>query len=152
YLSHAGLKPEAELVPIYARHQVVVSDDALSLARDAFQRAAADSEDRRAARILLDFVVDTRAQRALAKSEEQEISWENSAIVKLSDGRTIPYARAAIEISNTSDRRERHAMDSARASVVKAELAPLRLERFQREIDVMGALDIAPSYNATFEA
>jgi hypothetical protein len=147
YLAHAGFKSEAELVPIYARHAAVVSDDALALARDQFQ-ANSDS----AARILLDFVVDTRAARALAPNDEREIAWESSAIVRLPDGRTIPYQRAAIEIGNTTDRRERLALDTARATLVKAELAPLRLERFQREIDLVGGMEIADNYNATFEA
>lgn len=152
YLSHAGLKPDAELVPIYARHAAVVSDNALALARDEYRRAAKDSEDQRAARILLDFVVDTRAQRALAPSEEREIAWESTAMVQLGDGRAIPYARTAIEIGNATDRRERSALDMARATLVEAELAPMRLERFQREIDLMAGMEIAPSYNATFEA
>jgi Peptidase family M3 len=152
YLAHAGFKPDAELVPIYARHATVVSADALSFAREAFQRSRDGTEDQRGARILLDFVVDTRAQRALAPHEEREIAWESSAIVRLADGRTVPYARAAIEIGNTADRRERSALDTARAALVEAELAPLRLERFQREIDLTAEMDIAPGYNATFEA
>jgi hypothetical protein len=147
YLSHAGFKPEAELVPIYARHSAVVSDDALSLARDQF-RVAADG----ASRILLDFVVDTRAQRSLAHSEEREIAWESTAMVQLADGRAIPYQRTAIEIGNATDRRERSALETARAALVEAELAPMRLERLQREIDLMAGMEIAPSYNATFEA
>jgi hypothetical protein len=152
YLSHAGLKPDAELVPIYARHAAVVSDDALALARDDYRRAAEGSEDRRRARILLDFVVDTRAQRALAANEEREIAWESTAMVRLGDGRAIPYARAAIEIGNSTDRRERSALESARAALVQAELAPMRLERLQREVDLMAGMEIGPNYNATFEA
>ncbi len=147
YLSHAGFKSDAELVPIYARHAAVVSDDALSLARDQFQ-GQSDS----AARILLDFVVDARAQRALAPNEEREIAWESTAQVRLGDGRSVSYQRAEIEIGNTADRRERLALDTARAALVEAELAPLRLERFQREVDLVGAMEIAPDYNATFEA
>ena len=147
YLSHAGFKAGAELVPIYARHAAVVSDDALALARDQF-RAQSDG----AARILLDFVVDTRAQRTLAALEEREIAWESTAMVQLSDGRAMSYQRTAIEIGNTADRRERAAIDAARAELVQAELAPLRLERFQREIDLVLGMEIAPSYNATFEA
>jgi hypothetical protein len=147
YLSHAGFKPEAELVPIYARHSAVVSDDALALARDRF-RTAADG----ASRILLDFVVDTRAQRALAESEEREIAWESTAVVRLGDGRAIPYQRTAIEIGNSTDRHEREALDRARATLVETELAPLRRERLQREIDLVAGMEIAPSYNATFEA
>src|SRR5215472_7511075 len=96
YLAHAGLKPNAELVPIYARHAAVVSDDALALARDAYRGAAEPSEAHRQARILLDLVVDTRAQRALAPIEEREIAWESTAMVRLADGRAIPYQRTAI--------------------------------------------------------
>ncbi|HZS58742.1 MAG TPA: hypothetical protein VFA43_05695 [Gemmatimonadaceae bacterium] len=147
YLAHAGFKSDAELVPIYERHAVVVSDDALALAREHFQ-ATSDS----ASRILLDFVVDTRAARALATNDEREIAWESTAMVQLGDGRAIPYARASIEIGNLTDRRERAALDTARAKLVQAELAPMRLERLQREVDLMAGMEIGPSYNATFEA
>jgi hypothetical protein len=43
-------------------------------------------------------------------------------------------------------------IERARARVVDAELAPLRRERFQREKELIEAMEIAPTFNATFEA
>ncbi len=57
----------------------------------------------------------------------------------------------AIEIGNTTDRAERHAIDAARAKLVDAELAPIRRERFQLEREITEQLGLAADYNATFE-
>ena len=92
-----------------------------------------------------------QSARALASLDEREISWEGSAVVRLADGRQLEYQRVAIELANTADMHERHAIDTARAALVQRELAPLRLERFQRERDITEELGIADGYNATFE-
>jgi hypothetical protein len=152
YEAQAGLKPSAELQPIYARHPEVLSDDALAMTRELFRDAAPGSEESRAARLLLDWEADTHVSRALAPLDEREITWESQAMVPLPDGRRIPYQRMAIEIANTTDRRERLMLEGARAKVVGAELAPLRRERFERERELVDTLEIAPSYNATFTA
>ncbi|HEY5086848.1 MAG TPA: hypothetical protein VII66_05735, partial [Gemmatimonadaceae bacterium] len=86
-----------------------------------------------------------------ADLDEREITLENEAMVRVADGRVIPYQRAAIEIANSRHAAEREAIDVARARVVEDAFAPLRLERLHRERDAVEALDIAPGYNATFE-
>jgi hypothetical protein len=63
----------------------------------------------------------------------------------------MPYQRAAIEIANSADRAERIMIDTARAALVARELAPIRRERFERERDVVAALDVAPSYIEAIE-
>jgi hypothetical protein len=152
YEAHAGLKPTAELQAIYARHAAILGPDALALVRAEFQDSAPGSEARRAARLLLDWQVESQSGRVLAAHDEREIAWEGSALVTLPDGRSIPYQRAAIEISNARTRAERLELDAARAVVVERELAPMRRERLQREQDYVDSLQIAPQYNATFEA
>ena len=152
YLAHAGLKPTAELQPIYERHASILNPDALALARDGFVSAPEGSEERRLARLLLDWQVDAQSSRALAKLDEQQIAWENAAMLSLSDGRRLPYQRASIEMANASEREERLLIERARAELVARELAPLRQERFQREIDFVASLEIAPTYIASFEA
>src|SRR6185312_10229464 len=52
---------------------------------------------------------------------------------------------------NSTDARERHAIEAARAKLVGSGLAPLRRERFQRERDITEQLGLAPNYNATWE-
>ena len=56
YRAQAGLQPEAHFQAIYARHAALTSEDALDLARETFRGTAPGSEDRRSARLMLDWV------------------------------------------------------------------------------------------------
>lgn len=150
YEAQAGLKSTADLQPIYARHADVVNDDALALLRTLFRDSAPGSDVRRSARLLLDWEVDTLVGRALAPLDERELAWEATAVVPVEDGRRIPYQRIAIDIANATDRAERLRLDRGRAAVVGRELAAIRRERFQRERELVEALEIAPTYNDTF--
>jgi len=152
YLAHAGLKETAELTPIYERYRHVLGREALELTLELLRTTPEGSEERRSARTLLEWQVESQAGRAVAPLEEREIAWEGSAVVRLGDGRAVPHARAAIEIANAADRRERLALDDARAALVERELAPLRQERLERERDFVESLEVAPGYVATFEA
>ena len=152
YLSQAGLKATAELQQIYAEYSDILGPDALAMVREVFLAAAEGSEERRGARVLLDWLVDAQAQRSLADLDEREIAWENAAVLTLDDGRQLPYQRAAIDIGNTDDRSERLRIERARAALVKRELSPLRRDRFEREQGIIESLQIADGYIPTFEA
>jgi hypothetical protein len=152
YLAYAGLKPTAELQPIYKEYEDVLGEEALDLTLDAFRSSSENTDDRRSAQALLDWEIETQAAKPLAALDEREIEWENSAIIHSPDGRVIRYQAAPIEIANTRDRSLRLALDQARAKLVKEEHAPLRLERLQREKEYIESLDIAGDYNASFEA
>lgn len=151
YLAHSGQKPTAELQPIYARHASVLGPDALEVTLEAFQGAAEGSEDRRSARLLLDWQAESQSSRQLAPLDEREIAWEASAVVNLPDGRQIAYEALPIEVANMTDAGERHMVEKARATLVERELAPIRQEKFQRERDITEQLGLASNYNATFE-
>jgi len=151
YLASSGLKPTAELQPVYEKYRAIMSEDSLALALDAFKGAPPESEDRRQTRILLEWQADSQSGRQLAALDEREIAWEASAMVTLPDGERVQYERTAIEMANSTDRRYRLAIEKARATLVEAELNPLRRERFQQERDIIEALDLADGYNATFE-
>jgi hypothetical protein len=151
YLALSGNKASAELQPIYARHAEIMSRDALELAIEAFRGAPDGSEDKRAARLLVDWEAEAQSARELAALDERQIAWEASAAVRLADGRQIPFEKASIEMGNSTDRAERQMIEKARASLVAKELSPMRRERFQRERDITEALGLAGSYNATFE-
>src|SRR3984893_2523305 len=152
YLAYAGLKPTAELQPIYKEYEHVLGEEALDLTLDAFRSSLESTDDRRSAQALLDWEIETQAAKPLAALDEREIEWENSAIIHSPDGRVIQYQAAPIEIANTRDRTLRLALDQARAKLVKEEHAPLRLERLQREKEYIESLGIAGDYNASFEA
>jgi hypothetical protein len=152
YLAYAGLKPTAELQPIYEEYEDILGEEALDLTLDAFRSSSENTDDRRSAQVLLDWEIETQAAKPLAALDEREIEWENSAIIHSPDGRVIQYQAAPIEIANTQDRTLRLALDQARVKLVKEEHAPLRLERLQREKEYIESLDIAGDYNASFEA
>jgi hypothetical protein len=151
YLAYSGQKPSAELQPIYGKYAGVLDADSLGLALEAFRSAPDGSEERRSARLLLDWQAESQSGRQLAALDEREIAWEVSTVVPVGETREIQYEAVSIEISNSTDANDRHAIENARASVVEAELAPIKRERFQREREITEALELAPNYNASFE-
>jgi hypothetical protein len=151
YLTGAGHKQTAALQPIYRKHAAVLSEDSLNFTLENFRAAAADSEEQRSARLLAEWQAEAQSSRELAEHDEREIEWEATAMATLYDGRRVPYQELAIEIGNATDRRERLALDAAREKLVEKELAPLKRERLEREKRIVEQLEIAPSYNRTFE-
>ncbi len=147
----AGYTSDVDLRGIYEKHAGALSEESLAAAREAYRDAAAGTEEQRSARALFDWQLEAQASRVTAALEERELAWEASAVMALPDGRRMPYQRAAIEIANSTDRVERIMLDKARAALVARELAPIRRERFERERDVVAALDVAPSYVAAIE-
>lgn len=152
YSSHAGLKPAAELQPIYERHREAYGDEALEQALGLLRDSPAGSEEHRSGRMLVEWLLESRVGRELAPLEEREIAWEGAAMIRLPAGGAEPYRRAAITIANTRDATERRALDDARASLVESELAPMRQERLAREREFVERAAIAPGYLATFDA
>jgi len=151
YLAHSGQKPTAELQPIYARHANILGPEALELTLEAFKGSTEGSEERRSARLLLDWQAESQSGRQLAELDERAIAWESSAVVRVDHGREIPFESVSIELANSTNAAERHMIETARAKVVESELAPIRREHFQRERDITEQLGLAPNYNATFE-
>ena len=151
YLAHSGHKATAELQPIYAKHAGILGPDVLAMVLEMFRAAPAGSEDRRGLRLLTDWLVEAQSARVLATLDERDITWEATAVVRLADGRQLEYQRVAIELANSTDVRERHAIDQARAALVERELAPMRRERFQRERDITEDIGLAADYNSAFE-
>ena len=151
YLAHSGHKATAELQPIYAKHGAILSPDALGLTLETFQKSPESSEDRRSSRLLLDWQAESQSARQLAGLDEREIAWQGSAVVQVTDTRNIPFEAVSIEMGNSTDAAERHAIEAARAKLVGSELTPIRRERFQRERDITEQLGLASNYNATFE-
>ena len=152
YLAGAGHKATADLQPIYRKHASVTGRDALTFMRERFKVAEPGSEDHRQTRMLLEWLAEMQSSRDLAPLEEREIAWEGSAMIKLDDGREMEFQRAAIEIANSRDRRERLAIEKARNAALASGLVPIRRERFERERVIIEQLDLASGYNATFEA
>ena len=86
YLAAAGLKPTAELQPIYKKYEAIMCPDALALALEAFRGAADGTEEQRRTRILVEWLASLQSGRELAPLEEREMAWEASAMISLPDG------------------------------------------------------------------
>ncbi|HTR79549.1 MAG TPA: hypothetical protein VMH39_15630 [Gemmatimonadaceae bacterium] len=151
YLAAAGHQPGADLQEVYRRYANIFGSDVLAMVREAFVAAPTGSDERRQARMLLEWQAEAQASRELAALDEREITWRGSAVVRLPDGRAIEFERAPIEMADARDHGERRAIERARGALVAAELAPIRRERFQRERDLTEALGLASGYNATFD-
>ena len=91
YSSHAGLKPAAELQPIYEKHREAYGDESLELALDLMSRSASGSKNSRSGRMLVEWLLESRVGRELAPFEEREIAWEGEAVIALSNGGGEPY-------------------------------------------------------------
>lgn len=169
HAAYAGLKPSPALQPVYAAHEAAYGDEAFAQALEAFTAAraavsvapdeparafteGADAAALRSARLIVDWLLESRVGRELAALDEREIAWENAAVVRLPDGSAEPYQRVPITLGNTRDAKARRVLDDARSTLVQAELAPMRQEKFAREHEIITALGIAPDYNATWEA
>ena len=128
------------------------SEDALELTLEAFRGS---SRGKRRTSVGARCCSTGRSSRRAAASSRRSTSARSPGRARRSfaspDGRQIKFEAMAIEIANNPDARDRHVLEAARAKLVGAELAPIRRERFQREKEITEKLDLAPSYNATFE-
>ncbi|MDH4043944.1 MAG: M3 family metallopeptidase [Gemmatimonadota bacterium] len=126
YLTGAGHKPEADFQAIYDRHLILQDEEALAVVRGANEPA------------LLEWIVDLRVGRRVAPYAEQQLAWEQQAVVTVGD-RTVPFLRAGIEIQNAADRAWRTALDHAATAVGAAGLNGLRRDRLAAEREVVSA-------------
>ena len=141
-LSHSGLKATAELQPIYERHARVLGRDAIDLVAVGVPgRGAWDARPigRRAADAGMGGRV-TGGSRAGASSRSERSPGRRQR--SCAGGRSWPFPISGRRSRSRThrDRRERLALDEARAALVERELAPIRRERLQRERDFIEGL------------
>ena len=99
YLAAAGHKPNAALRPIFERFVHLFGPGALDLTRDAFRTATTGSDESRSARALLSWQIEYHASRELAELDERLIAWEAASVIRVADGREVPYQRAPIDMA-----------------------------------------------------
>lgn len=125
YLTGAGLKADPAFQSIYSRYQDLAGEEAVEAARASGEPA------------LLEWAVDLLAARRAAECEEEQLRWEQAAMLDVA-GRRVPYLRAAIEVQNSAERPFRTALDRARAEAGRDGLGPLRRRRFAIERETAG--------------
>jgi hypothetical protein len=149
YDALSGQKAAPELSAIYARHNLILGRSAIDAVSEAFRDSAEGSDQRHSAQSLLEWIVQMQSGRAVSTLDDRALAWQAGALVRLSDGREIPYHGVPIELANSGDAGERAAIEQAREALVERELAPLKRERFEREREFVESLGIADGYNAT---
>src|SRR5260221_10315314 len=79
YEAYSGLKGEAQIQPLYEKHRAIFSHDSLAVAREALLASEEGSEERRSARLLLDWQVEAQSNRQPAPPDHPDIAWEGAA-------------------------------------------------------------------------
>jgi len=99
YLAHSGHKAAANFTPIYEKYRDILGPEALAFTVQLFQDSPPETDERRSARYLLEWQLESQASRMLASIDETESALESSAYVETPDGRRVQYQLAAIEIA-----------------------------------------------------
>jgi hypothetical protein len=127
YLTLAGLKLDAAFQEIYGRYPELLCDEVLAMAKESGSLP------------LLEWIVGVRIGRQVAPLEEQQIEWEQGAVLKV-NGQEVPYLRATIELANSADRDYRLQLDRVRASEQARGLDGMKRDRLALEHAEMSAL------------
>jgi hypothetical protein len=150
YLALSGLKPTADLEPIYRQFERLHERETVAALREVLLAATPSSDEHRSARLLLGWLIESVASRPLAELDERIIAWEASAMIDAGEGRVMPFQRITIDMGRERDRSSRLALEAARARLVASELAPMKRDRLARERDVIVEQRIASNYVSTF--
>jgi hypothetical protein len=138
YLTGAGLKEEPGFQAIYGRYETLGGDEALAVAR----KSGSD--------VLLEWVLGILIGRKVAALEEQQLTWEQDAVVTVGDS-DVPYLRVPIELANCSDRDFRKTLDEECTSLGARALTPIRKERLmieRGEVQALGMGDYVDTVGA----
>ena len=129
YETGCGNKRKANFQDIYDKYDDLTGDEALGVVR-----ASGSTQ-------LTEWVVGLRTGKKVAQLDEKRHSWEQEATVSIA-GACVPYLKVPIEISNSSDREYRKALDTARSRLAAGNLTDLLRERFRVEHEEVEALDL----------
>jgi hypothetical protein len=151
YLFLSGQKDVPAYEELFARHKSIIGADAVAAIFENFSKQPRDSEARRQDRMLLEWLVKTLGIQAMGPVAEEESAWLARAIIRLGDGREIPYPKVTAEITNENNAAKRRELDDARAKLVGAELNVIRVKQLQRERSFVASLGIEKDYVRTYE-
>jgi hypothetical protein len=102
YRHYAGLKDSFEIDAIYAAHEGLFTRDAVQALRDLDARSTEDGDERRRARMLLDFAVEGYVGAATKAVEEELAGAEAALTIELGDER-IGFREGPVVQANEAD-------------------------------------------------
>ena len=126
----SGRKRAYEIGPIYERHAQLFSRETVAVLHEAARVPGAGVDERRRARLLLQFAVEGflgHATRAL----DAELAEREARLTITVGGTTMPYRESAVAQANEPDAERRAAIEAARLAVLSRELNPLLAEALE---------------------
>jgi hypothetical protein len=127
YLNLAGLKPEMDTGPIYAKHGGMFDAPTVQAALAAARAPGAPNRDRFLATHLALGHLEAQVQPLSDEAETLEASLE----VRLPEG-ALPYRLAAVRVANEPHRDKRRSLSQARDAVLQERINPVLRARLER--------------------
>ena len=124
YRHYAGLDPEFELEPIYARHAELFTRDAVQTLQELAGAAPSSTDQHRQRRILLDFALDGYIGQ-LSKGIEEQLAGREVALSLDVDGERIGLRESSAVQANEPDAARREAIERERLRLTETELGDL---------------------------
>ena len=132
YRHYAGLKDSFEIEPIYARHGGLFTRDAVHALRELDAQSTGDGDERRRARMLLDFAVEGYVGEATKAVEEELARTEAALTIEVGDER-MGFREAPVAQANEPDAARRVEIERALLDATDERLGPLHRERIERQ-------------------
>ena len=123
YQHYAGLKETFEIEPIYARADELFTRDAVQALRELDDRAPGAGDERRQARMLLDFAVEGYVGEA-TKAVEEELARTEAALTIEVSGERLGFREAPVAQANEPDAERRAEIERAVLAATRADLGP----------------------------
>ena len=127
YRHFAGLQDELRIEAVYARHPGLFTRAAVEELRATLGDGAADGDEARRRRYLLDFAVEGLLGRA-TRTQEAELAKREAELSLEIEGERIGFRESAVEQANEPDRDRRERIETARLAAIEERLNPLHEE------------------------
>lgn len=132
YRHYAGLQDSFELEPIYDRHRRLFGREAVEALREQLAGAPDDGDERRRARMLLDFAVEGYVGEA-TKAVETELAQTEAALTIELDDRRLRFREASVVQANEADAATRAEIEHALLAAITDPLGPRYRELIERQ-------------------
>jgi hypothetical protein len=132
YRHYAGLQDSFEIEPIYASHADLFRRDSVLALRDLDARANGDADERRQARMLLDFAVEGYVGEATKAVEEELARTEAALTIEVGDER-LGYREAPVAQANEADAGRRAEIERALLAATDEQLGRHHRELIERQ-------------------
>ena len=132
YRHYAGLKDSFEIDAIYAAHEGLFTRDAVQALRELDARSTEDGDERRRARMLLDFAVEGYVGAATKAVEEELAGAEAALTIEVGD-ELVGFREGPVVQANEADPGRRAEIERALLTATDEGLGSHYRERIERQ-------------------